>query len=92
MFEWELPELTDEMVKGLKTPSLQTVADFRESLIQAEAGRRAERLKDKIQHTLMKELVKIIDMEVSETALMETAKVRYQKMLLEYQSQVKIVF
>eukprot|EP00210_Caulerpa_lentillifera_P004392 g4190.t1 len=90
LFEWDLPELTDEIVKSLNQPSLQSVDDFRDSLLQAETGRRAERLKDKIQQTLMQELVKIIDMEVSETALMETAKVRYQKMLLEYQAQGKI--
>eukprot|EP00210_Caulerpa_lentillifera_P008355 g7968.t1 len=90
LFEWDLPELADDIVKSLNQPSLQSVADFRNSLLQAETGRHAKRLKDKIQHTLMQELMKIIDMEVSETALMETAKIRYQKMLLEYQAQGKI--
>eukprot|EP00210_Caulerpa_lentillifera_P004378 g4176.t1 len=89
LFEWDVPELTDEIVKSLNQPSLQSVADFRDSLLHAEIGRRVERLKDKIQHTLMHELVKIVDMKVSQTALMETAKVRYQKMLLVYQARGK---
>lgn len=55
----------------------------------AEAGRRAEKLKEAIQDALVEQLVKIVDMEVSETALLETAKVKYQTMLLDLQSKVK---
>ena len=92
LFEWNLPELTDEVVKSLNRPTLQTVEDLKSSLLMAEAGRRAEKLRDIIQDTLVQELVKIVDMEVSETALLETAKVKYQTLLLDMQSKVGIFY
>lgn len=92
LFSWDLPELTDAFVQSLQRPSLQTAEDLKTSLLAAEMGRRAERMKDKIQDAILQELVKIVDMEVSETALMETAKVKYQAFLLEMQAQVKDAF
>ena len=90
LFSWDLPELTDDFVQSLGQASFQTVDEFRSSLLLAEASRRAESLKDTIQDTLMQELAKIVEMTVSETALMETAKVKYQTMLLEMQSSVHL--
>ena len=89
LFAWDLPELTDGLVKALDRPTLQTVDDLRSSLILAERSRRAERLQDAIQDALLHELAAIVDMEIPEAALMETAKVRYQTMLLEMQSKVR---
>ena len=89
LFEWDLPELTDAFVQALNRPTLQTVEDLNSSLLMAEAGRRAEKLKEAVQDALVQELVKIVDTEVSETALLETAKVKYQTMLLDLQSKVK---
>ena len=89
LFEWDLPELTDDFVQSLNRPSLQTAEDLNSSMLMAEASRRAEKLEEAIQDALVEELVKIVDMEVSETALLETAKVKYQTMLLDLQSKVK---
>ena len=89
LFAWDLPELTDDLVKALDRPSLQTVDELRSSLILAEGSRRAERLQDAIQDALLHELAAIVDMEIPEAAVMETAKVKYQTMLLEMQSKVR---
>jgi len=86
-----LPELTDEVVQSLEKPSIRTVEELKESLLMAETGRRSERLRDAIQDAIMDELASIVDMSVSETALMETAKVRYQAMLLDLRSKVLLV-
>lgn len=90
LLEWDVPEWTDDVVRSLDRPSLLTVEDLKASLMMAEGSRRAERTKAMIQDAVLMELVKIVEMDVPEAALMETAKVKYQATLLEWQSKVRV--
>eukprot|EP00803_Ostreobium_quekettii_P007067 evm.model.scf_1407.4 EVM.evm.TU.scf_1407.4 scf_1407:29141-35620(+) len=89
LFEWDLEELTVEMVKDV-IPEAKSIEDARERMLKAQKAMNIRRTEEEVEQELMRQLAKIAETSVSETAINETGRLRYQDMLMDYQAEGKI--
>lgn len=87
LFEWDLEELTLDMLKEL-VDGVESVEEAKERLLGLEKMLCIRRTEEAVEQEVMKQLAKLADMEVSETAINETGRLRYQETLVKYQNEV----
>ncbi|CAL8467961.1 g7499 [Coccomyxa elongata] len=91
LFEWDLPELTDDLVEA-SFPGVGSVESLRAALIDSTAAQREEDQKEAVHEALILAVAERVDADIPESAIRQLAENEYQAKLHEIQLKEKLNF
>ncbi|KAK9909292.1 hypothetical protein WJX75_000086 [Coccomyxa subellipsoidea] len=91
LFEWELPELTDDLVEA-SFPGVGSVESLRAALTDSTAAQREEDQKEAVHEALIRAVADCVDADIPDSAIRQLAENEYQAKLHEIQLKENLPF